>query len=186
MKIERRVFTYIALFLFVLLHLDGAWTEIVLNPKGWNLPDTKRMIFVKVENLAMAGIPFEIQVETWTADSETTYRIKNLLYGSLPALAANRPVLENPLDLFVFKTPDGKTLCYEYSREITNKAGFTYGAVTTYICDLDDDGLNEFQMEAGVEPIKLLMSIMRIKLGLSEEAGVIRRTIISALREMKK
>lgn len=186
MKLKCCLFSILALFFFILLHLEGAWTEYVLNPKGWNLPDTRRMILAKVERLTIADIPFEIRVEVWTENTETIYQIKNLLYGSLPALTANRPVLENPLGLSIFKTPEGKTLCYEYCREITDKSGFTYGAVITYICDLDDDGLNEFQMESGVEPTKLLTAIIKIKLGLSEQTDLIRRTISSALRAMKK
>jgi hypothetical protein len=172
-------------FFFALLHLEGAWDEIVLNPKGWNLPDTKRMTFVKVETLDIAGIPFEIRVEKWRGKSETTYRIRNRHYGTLQALAANRLVWENPLDLFIYRTPDEKILCYFYAREITDKAGFTYGAVETYICDLDDDGMNEFQMETDLDPNKLLTSFARIKLGLSEETSLIKRTISSALRALK-
>jgi hypothetical protein len=185
-KLKRCLFSIIALFFFILPHLEGARAEMVLNPKGWNLPDTKRMIPARVEKLTLADIPFEIRVEVWTGNTETTYQIRNLLYGSLPALTANRPVLENPLDLFIFKTPEGKTLCYRYCRQITDKSGFAYGAVITYICDLDDDGLNEFQMEAGIEPAKLLTAIIKIKLGLSEQTDLIRRTISSALRAMKR
>lgn len=185
MKSRYSIFACIFLF-SVFLQSEDAWTEMVLNPKGWNLPDIGKMTLARVEKVSLTSVPCEIQVETWIGKSENKYTTKNLLYGSLPALVGGRPVLENPLDLFVFKTPDGRTLCYEYSRQITDKAGFTYGAVTTYIADLDDDGHCEFQMEVGVEPNELLKSIIRIKLGLSEETNLIRRTISSALRSIKK
>ena len=183
---RKRLCAYILFFFFALLHLEGAWDEIVLNPNGWNLPDTTKMTFLKVDTLNIAGIPFEIRVEKWTGKRLSTYRIRNRHYGTLQALAANRLVWENPINLFIYRTPDEKILCYLYAREITDKAGFTYGAVETYICDLDDDGMNEFQMEAGLDPNKLLTTFARIKLGLSEETSLILRTISSALRALKK
>lgn len=177
---------YVLFFVFTLFYLEGAWTEIVLNPKGWNLPDTKEMSLSGVESLEIEGIPRGIQVGTWAEKSGTKYRMKNILYGSLPALAANHPVLESPWTLRVYKAADGTHLCCHYARQITDKAVFSYSGVITFICDLNDDGVNEFQMEAGVEPDKVLASIIRIKLGLSDEAELIKRTIRSALRAMKK
>jgi len=61
MKIGR-LFIHVLFFFFALLHLEGAWTEIVLNPKGWNLPDTKEMSLPGVESLELEGIPRGIQV----------------------------------------------------------------------------------------------------------------------------
>ena len=112
--------------------------------------------------------------------------MKNILYCSSPSLAANHPVLESPWTLRVYKAADGMHLCRHYARQITDKAVFSYSGVITLICDLDDDGVNEFQMEAGAEPDKMLASIIRIKLGLSDEAELIKRTIRSALQAMKK
>jgi len=173
-------------FLFALLRLEAAWTEIVLNSKGWNLPDTAKMVLIESKKVDINGIPREIRMEIWMGKDETKYRIRNLLYADMPDLAANHPVLENPLALWVYKAADGTDICYRYTREITDKAGFTYGVVITFICDLDADGVNEFQIEAGIEPDKMLASILRIKLGLSDEADLIKRTIRSALRAMKK
>jgi len=144
------------------------------------------MVLTEVKKLDIKDISQEVQVETWAEKSGTKYIMKNILYGSLPALPANRPVLENPWTLRVYKASDGTKLCYYYAREITDKAGFTYGGVITFICDLDDDGVNEFQMEAGIEPDKMLASILKIKLGISDEADLVKRTIRSALRAMKK
>jgi len=52
-------------FLFALLRLEAAWTEIVLNSKGWNLPDTAKMVLAEVKELEIKDISREVQVETW-------------------------------------------------------------------------------------------------------------------------
>jgi len=163
--------------------------EIVLNPKGWKLPDLTKLVLEKVERMTLPGIPDEIRAEWWKLPEGSPYRIENFPNARSEHFDPDSPLIEELGRLIIFKTPKDEVLCHQYIRVLTGKyTGLSLGATFTFICDLDNDGTYEFQMGGGSEKNDriLLVSILRIKLGLSEETELVRRIIGSALHEMGK
>ena len=89
--------------------------------------------------------------------------------------------------LTIYKTTSERILCFRYARILEDRAeGLPIGGLTTLISDLDEDGKYEFQMGNGYDAAdrKLLISLLRIKLGLSAEADLLQRIVGSALRAL--
>jgi len=183
--------SFCAAFALGLLSLFSQTTSVnqerALNPNGWNVPDVKKLEFVKAETITLPEIPVELIVESWTAGPESSYKITNLSPWKPKPTSQNIHYIERVRSLTVFRVSKNKTLCFKYTRilEVEN-TGLSIGGISTYISDLNDDGTYEFQMGNGAEVAdrKLLVSILRIKLGLSEEADLVRRIVSSAMREM--
>lgn len=157
------------------LQTDPLNTDKLLNPSGWNLPDVTKMVLEKVETISLPGIPDNLVAEYWRYRRDSPYRITNLWRK------------EQVLGLTIYKGPSDKILCFRYARVLEGRAkGSTLGILITLNSDLDGDGSYEFEICGGSEGAneKLLNSILRIKLGLSEETELVRRIIGSMLREM--
>ena len=188
MRLRHSVCASLALGLFALLPRTAPENgEIVLNRNGWKLPDTTKLVLEKVERMTLPGIPVEIHAEWWKLPEGSPYRIENFPNARSKHFDPGSPLIEELGRLIIFKTPKDEVLCHQYIRSLTGKyTGLSLGATFTFICDFDNDGTYEFQMGGGSEENDriLLVSIIRIKLGLSEETDLVRRIIGSALREM--
>jgi len=190
MQFRNSVCASLALGLIALLpQTNPANREMVLNINGWNLPDTTKLVLEKVETITLPGIPLELIAESWKPGKDASYRIINPPPWRPKPSALNVLFSEEVRNLVIFRESKDKTLCIRYTRVLESQGtGLPVGVISTFISDLDDDGKYEFQMGGGYEAAdkKLLISILRIKLGLSEEADLVRRIIGSALREMGK
>ena len=156
---------------------------MALNREGWNMPDTKKLIHVKDETVDLPGIKEEIATERWNLPKGSPYRITAFYPWQ------SGPVSEEVGWLVIYRAPDDKILCYEYGRFLrVKKTGEELGGTLSFFTDLDDDGRYESQFDDGGE-IKnrlLLASIIRVKLGTSEETDLVLRVIEAALRDRPK
>ncbi len=189
------------LFVFGLINWlrcqEASHQETILNPQGWNLPDKSRLELSKDEKVALPGVSAEISVEEWTAKLGSHYSIMNLPKWRREWLDSNAPRREEVLGVKTYKAPDGRALCYEYwclidyahKRSVKGPEPHTGDAVVSLICDLDDDGLCESQFVITLDSEKdkkLLASILMVKLGLSAETELVRRSVASAVRSARK
>jgi hypothetical protein len=157
-----------------------------MNPKGWNLPDKTNLILEKIERITIPGLHSEISAEWWKLPKESPYLITANSPLENDHQDANALLSEQVMNLIIYKSPDDKILCYEYTRRLLRKrTRQILGITASYVCDLDDDGICETQLPALSEGTngKLLLSILRIKLELSDEAELVKRIIRSAIRE---
>jgi len=190
MKLRQSVCAAFALGLLALYpQTESVNRAKVLNPNGWNLPDVKKLVLEKVETITLPEIPIELIVESWRPGPDSTYRITNLSPWKPKPTSLNIHFREKVRSLTIFRVSADEALCFQYGRVLeAESTGLPVGGISTFISDLDNDGKYEFQMGNGYEAAdrKLLISILRIKLGLSEEADLVRRIVSSALREMSK
>lgn len=188
MRLRIYIFASLMLVLLALFsQTDSPNREMVLNPNGWNVPEVTKMVLEKVEAITLPGIPNELVAEYWMHGADPSYRITNLLPWRPKPSAPNILYNEKVARLTIYKTSSGRILCFEYARILEDRSKkLPIGGLTTLISDLDENGKYEFQMSNGNEAgdRKLLISLIRIKLGLSEETDLVRRIVRSATREM--
>ena len=154
-----------------------------LYPEGRNIPDTKKLVHVRNGTLNVPGIKDEIKAERWELPKGSPYRITAFYPWH------HGPVSEEVGWLVIYRAPDDKILCYEYGRFLRDKkSGDEIGGTLSFIADLDNNGRYESQFDdAGEIGDKLLLaSIIRLKLGISEETDLVRRIIEAALRTSRK
>ncbi len=156
--------------------------EVILNPEGWKLPDLNELVRDDFGKIALPGTAIKIRAETWKLPDGSPYLI------TLPSEDLE-DLYEQVLSLVIYRSPDDKILCYEYvGYLIKRKSKDILGETASYICDLDGDGILETQFGATSEgkSKRLLVSILRIKLGVSNESDLVRKIISSALLEIGK
>jgi hypothetical protein len=170
----------------VLLLQSPLLDKRVINPLGWNIPDQKMLRLEEVERKNYPGISSSIIVELYGYEgrfkSTAGYYITNPVFYEDKSIKPNQLMKQKVEGLDIYKTSDGRVLCYCYSfldagltRE--SQAGmaksFTIsGGMIAFIADLDNDGLNEswFPLSGYTKKDEqLLVSIMRAKLGLMGE-----------------
>lgn len=162
-----------------LCQIELSGQGMLLNPRGWSLPDKDQLVLDRINKVKYPGIEGEIIEELWKLPKGSRYRIK-----SRPHWRTN-PLSEEVLWFTIIKGPDNKVLCYKYARLFSDpKSGASLGGTSTYICDLDNDGQCESQIDGGSDEknSELLTSILKVKLGLSKEAELVRRIIRAALQ----
>jgi hypothetical protein len=153
-----------------------------LYREGLNIPDTKRLVHVRNGTLNLPGIKEEIKTERWELPKDSPYRITAFYPWH------SGPVSEEVGWLVIYRAPDEKILCYEYGRFLRDKeSGDALGGTLSFIADLDNNSIYESQFEgAGEIRDKLLLaSIIRLKLGISEETDLVLRIIEAALRKSR-
>jgi hypothetical protein len=164
--------------------------ERIISAAGWNVPEPTKMIPDKAEKITLSGIPIEITAESWkTLGMNHDYDIENKEHLIGKPVDPNAFYKERVEYLTLYKTPEGRILCYRYVRLLVGPHPQLVGpAVFSFICDLDDDGSNESQFYVGDSDeaeVTLLTSILRIKLGLSGDAELMRRLIRSIVSDLK-
>jgi len=155
--------------------------ERIFNSKGWNLPDAIKMPLEGVERIKLPGIPIDIIIETRYLGQGSEYYIKNPPWRVGKGIDSHTLINEQVMRLKTYRSPDGQVLCYWYNYGLGGPpSAAAVAAVASYICDLDGDGRNETRISPLGEPVEKesLLSIIRVKLGLSDEAGFIKNRLI--------
>ncbi len=168
--------------------------ENVLNPRGWNLPDTSRLTLKAREEMAFPGVPVKITCELWIARPGSHYQITNLprcfSRGRTPDLDPTRMYFERPQQLLICKAKDGRPLCYDYECLVsylqTAPEPSPWFGVRSLICDLDGDGIfeSQFGRDNSEEYNRMRASVLRIKLGVSTESDLVRRLVKATVENM--
>lgn len=183
MRKAKVVSSLLVLYLIVLLPNCGAQSPgMGFNQEGWNMPDTKKLVHIRNETLKLSGIETEVKAERWELAKGSTYRIKAIYPWH------SGPVSEEVGWLVIYRAPDNKVLCWEYGRFLRDEeSGQEIGGTLSFFADLDNDGGYESQFEGAGEIMDkpLLASIIRIKLGISQETDLVTRLVKAALRKSK-
>lgn len=165
-----------------------------INLKGWNLPDPACLPFVRNEKVTYPGVPFDITEEKLDPKPDQLLYINNPLFLVGGSFYPNIFVKEEVLELKIYKTPNGEILCYRYMRifqgllpeskpeaaKLPASSMIIDGVQISYIFDLDNDGINESMIDAPAkkaEELKLLISILKSKLGLCIPSKISRGSI---------
>jgi len=163
--------------------------KVLLNPKGWSLPDLNELVRDKSVKIALPGIRSRIGAETWRLPDRSLYLIPYRPFWGKALSEEWGDLCEKVLSLVIYWSPANKILCYEYARYlIRQESKGILGVTASYICDLDGDDILEAQFDATSEGKvkRLLASILRIKLGVSEESDLVRKIVSSALLQIGK
>ena len=163
--------------------------EVLLNPEGWKLPDLNELVRDKFGKIALPGIASKISAEAWKLPDGSVYLMPFHPFRQTVPLEDREGLCEQVLGLVIYRSSANKILCYEYTRYlIKRESKIVLGETASYICDLDGDGILETQFDATSEgkDQRLLVSILRIRLGVSDESDLVRKIINSALLEIGK
>lgn len=184
------IFIFLSVFLFttsVIIGCDINLKDRIINPKGWNLPDLKRMEKKTTEYKKFTGIESTIQIDFYSYEDEKQYFIYNKYYNKDWVFDPNTDVVEWIGSLTIYRIYESQEiLCYEYicikeqprpkyksesKSKSQDKMKYPYGVVggvtgpmvLRYIFDIDGDGINESLLPIGREPENLLLSILQYK-----------------------
>jgi len=163
--------------------------ERIINISGWNLPDPNKMVFRKIEKIVLPGIPIEVTTEERYVGPDSEYYIQNPPRSVGKAIDSRALINERVEALTIYKDPDGHVLCYWYVCGFGGPPRQRKGGMSAaFICDLDDDGCNETKISylGEVKRHELLSSLLRVKLGLSEEAELVRKVIRSSVAQLRE
>jgi len=163
--------------------------EEIFNPKGWKLPNKELFELIGIEKLSLPGVPYEITAEQWRPKKISEKLSTNLPLYQETEMSSVGPIIgDEVLFLTVYKTRDGRVICYRCDRVLQFAPELYGNAVVSYACDLDGDGSYEsqFPCESDSEEAQLLASIARIRLGQSEEDWLVNKMVQSILCQLKK
>lgn len=144
--------------------------DVGLYREGLNIPDIRKLVHVRNGTLGIPGIEVEIKTERWELPKGSPYRITAFYPWQ------SGPVSEEVGWLVIYRAPNDKILCYEYGRFLRDKeSGREIGGTLSFIADLDNNGIYESQFDSDGEKNDelLIASIVRLKLGISEETNLV-------------
>lgn len=161
-----------------------AFRERIVNPAGWNFPDPSKLAILRTEDVVIPGIPIKI-IREWRRPNPGSkpYFIYNEPHFYQGAVKRRKKIKERVDSLATYRSLENRLFCYSYLRLNEHSGAAEY----SFICDLDDDGCfeSQFYPDSDEAEERLLSFIIKIKLGLSEDAMLVRRIITSVVLDLK-
>lgn len=160
----------------------------MINHKGWNMPDPSKMTLFRVKKFTLPGMPFEIKKEVYLSEEldpansedpdKDSIRIMNPAKNAEGRPDMNK-YIEQQIDYMgIYKDEQGHVLIYDILYDLSFRE-----ARSSVICDIDNDGCLESRYDnISVDDEQSFMaSIIKIKLGLSDESESIRKKVHSTV-----